>query len=104
MQMRHIVNLLMVSLLAFAQFDDLIFVDATAPSDPVTSEDDEFLPVERERVEENSPTRRRLHLGEISPVATIANRAFPEVNVFSESRPLQNSGYSCLYVFMSLRR
>jgi hypothetical protein len=104
MRMRYVVNFLMIFLLGFAQVDDLIFVDGPSPSDPVTSNDDEFLPAECAGSEVSSPTRQGLNLGKIIPDGVVTHCAFTQGRAFPEACRPQLFAFSSLYVFMSLRR
>jgi hypothetical protein len=102
--MLWISNFLMIFLLAFAQVDDVIFADANTPFDPVTNNDDEYLPVKREACTEKSSSRESLSQGKLIPDGVLSNCCFASESFLPESRRLHSSGYSSLYVFMSLRR
>jgi hypothetical protein len=94
----------MVFLLGFAQVDDLIFVGGATPSDPVPSDDDEYLPAEREGAKEDSQTRQGINFGEFFSTVGVTNNALIQGCTFPESRRSLTSEGSSLYVFMSLRR
>lgn len=104
MRMQWVANFLMIFLLVFAQVDDFIFVDATAPANPVTCDDDEFLPADREESKEKSPARQKLSLSDFILGESIAHCSFAQVSAFPESFRTHFLRYSSLYVFMSLRR
>lgn len=104
MRMQWVVTSLMIFLLAFSQVDDLVFVDATAPVNSVTCDDDEFLPGMHQEWKEKSSTRQRLSLSDFILGEVLAHCGFAQVSAFPETFQTHFFGYSSLYVFMSLRR
>jgi hypothetical protein len=104
MRMQLVANSLMIFLLVFTQVDDLIFVDANAPVDPVTCNDDEFLPAQHHQWKENSSYRQRLSLNDFNLGEVLPNCCFAQGTAFPELCPLHFFEQSSLYVFMSLRR
>ncbi len=103
MRIHLVANFLMILLLAFTQVDDLIFLNVTSPIDPISSEDDEFLPAHAQGVKEKAPVQRKRTLGDI-PFRVISTPWLTAGSVFAESCRPPSHGYSTLYVFMSLRR
>jgi hypothetical protein len=97
-------SFLMIFLLGFAQVDDLIVVNSTRSADPVTSDDDEFLPAERHVGKEKPSIRQRLSLGDTILDEVLPTFCFAPGSAFLESCRPHSLGYSTLYVFMSLRR